>query len=79
MDLNKKNFPILLSFIMLGMIIGSIGWEIVERLISAWGSNFSLTLENPIGFDLYVISLFFRVNLGTLLGSISGVILFKVI
>ncbi len=78
MDLKKKNFPILLSFIVLGMIIGSIGWEILERLITAWGSTLSLTLENPIGFDLYVISFFFRVNLGTLLGAVSGVILFKV-
>jgi hypothetical protein len=78
MDLNKKYFPIFLSFIILGMIIGSIGWEIFERLIRTWGSTLSLTLENPIGFDLYIISFFFRVNLGTLLGAVSGVILFKV-
>jgi hypothetical protein len=78
MDLNKKYFPIFLSFIILGMIIGSIGWEIFERLIRTWGSTFSLTLENPIGFDLYIISFFFRVNVGTLLGAVSGVILFKV-
>ena len=79
MDLNKKNFPILLTFIILGMIIGSIGWEILERLITTLGGTLALTLEKPIGFDLYVISLFFRVSLGTLLGALSGIILFKVI
>jgi uncharacterized membrane-anchored protein YjiN (DUF445 family) len=79
MDLNKKNFHILLSLIVLGMIIGTLGWEIIERLAASWGGKLSLTIEKPIGFDLYVISFFLRINMGSLIGALSGVILFKVL
>jgi hypothetical protein len=79
MDLKKKNFPVLLGFLCLGMIIGSLGWEIIERILASMGSSLSFTMSKPVGFDLYVIALSLRANLGTLIGALSGVILFKVL
>jgi hypothetical protein len=79
MDLKKKNFPVLLGFLCLGMIIGSLGWEIIERIMASMGSGVSLAMKEPVGFDLYVLALWVRANLGTLIGAVGGVILFKVL
>ncbi len=79
MDLKKKNFPVLLGFLFLGMIIGSLGWEIIERITASMGSGLSLTMKEPVGFDLYVLALWVRANIGTIIGAVCGVILFKVL
>jgi hypothetical protein len=79
MDLKKKNFPVLVGFLCLGMVIGSLGWEIIERLLASMGSNLSFTMKEPVGFNLYVIAVYVRANLGTILGAISGILLFKVL
>lgn len=77
MKLSKKNLPTLLLLLFLGMLIGSLGWELLERLIHYLGSDFSLTLKNPIQlFDIYVLALWFRANPGTLVGFIGGTVLF---
>jgi hypothetical protein len=79
MDLKKKNFPVLFGFLCLGMVIGSLGWEIIERLLASMGSSLSFTMKEPVGFNLYVIAVYVRANLGTILGAISGILLFKVL
>jgi hypothetical protein len=77
MKLSKKNLPTLLLLLFLGMLIGSLAWELLERLIHYLGSDFSLTLKNAIQlFDIYVLSLWFRANPGTLVGLIGGAVLF---
>jgi len=79
MSLNKKNISIFISIIFMSLLTGSIFWEIFERLIHLIPkfSQFTLTVKNPvILLDLYVISLGFRANPGTLLGFITGIILF---
>ncbi len=76
MVVNRKNLPLFLGLLLFGTVIGSLGWEIVERIIQAAGSSLSLTLDTPIILDVHVVALSLRPNLGTLLGGIGGVILF---
>ncbi|MBI9101389.1 MAG: hypothetical protein JEY99_03160 [Spirochaetales bacterium] len=76
MKLIKKNLNPLLIFIFLGLIIGTLTWDILERLIVLSGSGFSLT-THPIGFDLGVISFFIRFNPGSIAGITGSVLLFK--
>ena len=80
MTLNKKNVPVFLLVIVLGVVIGSFGWEIIERALSSWGVEFGFTLREPITlFDLYVISVSLRANLGTVLGALVGVVVYRMI
>ena len=76
MKLIKKNLQPLLIFLFLGLIIGTLSWDILERLAAATGFPFSLSV-GPLGFDLEVISFYFKVNLGSLLGAAGGILLFR--
>jgi hypothetical protein len=77
MTLNKKSLPTLILCLTLGMVIGSLSWEVLERILSQLGIDFSLTVKEPLNlFDLYVLSVSFRVNPGTFLGGLGGLLLF---
>ncbi len=77
MNLNRKNLSAFIICIILGLIVGSLAWEVLERLVRQLGGSVSLTMEEPIRlFDLYVISLSVRANPGTILGPLGGVVLF---
>jgi hypothetical protein len=59
------------------MVIGSLAWEVLERVLSQLGIDFSLAMQEPLQlFDLYVLAITFRANPGTLLGAFGGVFLF---
>jgi len=79
MKINLKNLPILISFLILGTIIGSLAWEVLERiihLVPQW-SGFSLTVKEPLlFFDFYVLAVYCRVNPGTLIGFLGGIFIF---
>ena len=78
MKLNSRNLPKFILFLILGILVGSLGWEVFERILDALGADFSLTMKEPIRlFDLYVLSLTFRANPGTLLGALAAVLLFR--
>ncbi len=80
MTLNKKNVPIFLLIIALGVVIGSLAWELFERILGMWGVVVGFTLREPITlFDLYVISVSLRANLGTALGALGGVMVYRLI
>jgi len=80
MKLNRKNLGTLFLLLFFGMLIGSLAWELLERLVRHLGSDFTLTLAQPIRlFDFYVLALSFRANPGTLLGLIGGAVLFRAI
>ncbi len=79
MVIHRKNLPLLLGLLVFGAVVGSLGWEVVERIIRAAGSSFSLTLTTPIVLDVHVLALTLRPNLGTLLGGIGGVVLFLIV
>lgn len=75
MKLIKKNAGIFTLLFFLGLITGTFTWEILERIITLAGSAIDLSV-GPFGIDLDVISVYIKVNPGSLLGAAAGVILF---
>ncbi len=76
MKLIRKNLAPLVVIVFLGLLIGTLAWDIVERILSEAGFPISLSTR-PIGFDIGVISFFFRVNPGSFLGIAGAVLLFR--
>ena len=76
MKLTTKTLGSFLLFLLLGLVIGSVAWEIVERLINAAGLSLSLSI-GPVGFDLRVLAVWIRLNPGSLLGAAGGIILWR--
>lgn len=75
MKLTKKNRSALALLIVLGLVIGTLGWEIIERLVELTGRSFDLSV-GPVGFDLHVLAVTMRLNPGSFVGTIGGVLLF---
>jgi hypothetical protein len=75
MKLTKKNTGLFTLLVFLGLLIGTFGWEILERILASAGAPLDLSV-GPVGFDLDVISLFIKVNPGSLLGAAAGVVFF---
>lgn len=75
MKLVKKHFGAFLMLIFLGMFIGTLAWDIIERIFAQAGLPFSLE-TGPIGFDIGVLSLYLKINPGSFLGAAGGIILF---
>ncbi len=61
--------------VLFGLVIGTLSWEILERVVAATGRNMNLT-AGPIGIDLYVLAIWIRVNPGSFLGTFAGTLLF---
>ncbi|RPJ03674.1 MAG: hypothetical protein EHM28_14895 [Spirochaetaceae bacterium] len=76
MTINSKTLPVFLGLLLIGMILGGLAWEIVERIAAAAGTDFHLGMENPIGFDLHVVAVSILLNIGSLAGAILGILLF---
>ena len=77
MKFNKKNIPFLFLIMISCILIGSLFWEILERMLHYAGLNISFTMKEPIKlFDIYVIALSFRANPGSIIGFISSFFLY---
>jgi hypothetical protein len=79
MKLNKKNIPLFIAFLILGALIGSIFWEIIERILHLFPvlSDFTLTTGEPVVLlDIYVLLIGIRGNPGTFLGLGGGIFFF---
>ena len=75
MKFNKKNSPLFLQLTLLCGLIGTLAWAILDVLLARY--NIQLNLElNRIGFDLYILALYFTLNPGTVLGAVVGGVLF---
>ena len=77
MKFNSRNRSTFLTFLGLGFLIGTLGWEVLERIISRMGFELALGI-GPVGFDLSVLSLFIKINPGTFIGVLGGIFLFRV-
>ena len=80
MILNKKNISFFILILILGLIIGSFIWELIERIIHLFPNtiSFTLTMKKPYRlFDFYVLAIDLRVNPGTIIGIIAGFFIFK--
>jgi len=80
MKIVKKNIPTIVVFSIIGILVGSFTWEILERILFliTKRSDFSLTIKESIQiFDIYVLSLSFRANPGTLLGFLGSILIIR--
>ncbi len=62
--------------ILLGFLVGTLAWEIVERLVALTGRAMELSI-GPIGFDVRAVSVWIRVNPGSFLGTVSALLLLQ--
>ena len=76
MKFNKKTSKHFFLFLVLGIIIGSLCWELLERLIALSGYDLNLT-AGPVGIDAGVLEVRLMVNPGSLLGGACGYLLFR--
>ncbi len=76
MKLIKKNYPAFFWIILLCVFAGTMCWELLERLLLFTGIEMDFT-TSPVGFDIYVISLFIRINPGSIGGGVAGIFLFR--
>ena len=76
MKLTKKHVGSFLLLVLLGMFIGTLAWDIIERIFAQAGLPFSLE-TGPIGFDIGVLSVYLKINPGSFLGAAGGILLFR--
>jgi hypothetical protein len=78
MKLSSRNRSTFLALLGLGFLVGTLGWEVLERIVQQMGFELALGV-GPVGFDLSVLSVFIKINPGTFIGFLGGVFLFRVI
>jgi hypothetical protein len=76
MKISKKTLSTLLWVLALSVVIGTVAWEILERLLALAGIALSLSV-GPVGFDAYVLAVSLRLNPGSLIGLVAGYLLFR--
>jgi hypothetical protein len=76
MKLNGKNLPVFIRLFFICVVVATIAWELIVRLLALGGVPLDLSL-GPIGFDIQVIAFWIQMNPGTLLGIIPAIILFR--
>ena len=76
MKLTKRTLKHFLGLIFLGLIIGTLCWELLAKIVERAGADISLSV-GPVGFDLDAISFFFKINPGSPLGALGGILLFR--
>jgi hypothetical protein len=78
MKLTSRNRSTFLAFLGLGFLVGTLGWEVLERIVRQMGFELALGI-GPVGFDLSALSVFIKINPGTFIGVLGGIFLFRVI
>ncbi|MFP4550638.1 MAG: hypothetical protein ACLFNT_07535 [Spirochaetales bacterium] len=76
MKLSSKSLPVFTRILVASLAVGTLAWELVERIIALAGRTLDLAV-GPIGFDVHVVALWFMLNPGTLLGILPAVLLFR--
>ncbi len=76
MKITARTAASLVLLCVLGMLVGGLAWEVLERVALRLGLRLDLSL-GPVGFDLSVIAVSVTVNPGTLLGLVGAALLFR--
>ncbi len=76
MKLTAKTLSSLALLCVLGMLVGGLSWEVLERVALHFGLDVDLSI-GPVGFDLSVVAMSVTVNPGTFLGLVAAVFLFR--
>jgi len=76
MTFSRDHIGYFIGFVILGGILGiAIGSFLIKLAPSLAVINAPLT--KPIGFDLELLSFYFRFNISVIVGMIAGILLFK--
>jgi hypothetical protein len=78
MKLSGRNRSTFLAFLALGSLVGALAWEVLERILLQLGFELALGI-GPVGFDLSVLSVYFKINPGTFIGLLGGIFLFQTV
>ena len=62
--------------LVLCLIVGTLAWEVLERILRMSGVPLDLTV-GPIGFDIGILAVWLEANPGTLLGIVPAILLFR--
>lgn len=76
MKLTSKNLPVLIRLTVLFMIVLTLAWALLERLLGLAGISMEIS-TGPIGFDLTVLAVWMQFNPGTLLGVLPAMLVFR--
>jgi hypothetical protein len=76
MTFEKSNFGYLLTFMLVGAILGSALGTLVAGFVPAL-SVIQKSLTGPIGFNLEIISFSIKINLSSIVGIVLGVLAFR--
>ena len=72
----KKTAGTLVGLLLLGFVVGSLLWEVIERIMSAAGVSLDLSV-GPVGFDVHALAVSLRPNPGSLAGVIAAALLYR--
>jgi hypothetical protein len=76
MKTSKKNLRGAAFLIILGLVLGTLGWELLERVLSYGGIDLHLAV-GPVGFDIGVLAVKLLINPGSFLGAAAGFLVFR--
>ena len=76
MTFEKGNFGFFIAFILIGAILGSALGTFLTGLFPVL-SIIKQSLTEPIGFNLEIISLYFKLNISSIIGIILAIIIFR--
>ena len=76
MKLNSKTRGTFVGVLFLSLLIGTLVWEIIERLLGGFGVPIDLSV-GPLGFDAHVIAVWVRANPGTAVAVYPGIRFFQ--
>jgi hypothetical protein len=76
MTFEKSNIGYLLTFMLVGAILGSALGTLIAGFVPAL-SVIQKSLTGPIGFNLEIISFSIKINLSSMVGIVLGVLAFR--
>ncbi len=76
MTFSRDHILYFIGFVILGGILGVAIGSFLVKLAPAL-AIINAPLTKPIGFDLEIISLYFRFNISAIAGMVAGILLFK--
>ena len=76
MKVTAKNLPSVVRVVLLCIVVATLFWELLARLLLAAGIDLSLSV-GPVGFDVYVLAVSLRANPGTILGLIPAAVVVR--
>ena len=76
MTFSRDHIGFLIGFIIVGGILGIAVGSFLAKLIPSL-AVINAPLTRPIGFDLELLSVYFRFNISAIIGMIAGLFVFK--